>query len=132
MNESQSTPVTADQRREARLRRHTTFSGEILLRDGRTGIDAPVVALRDCSPNGASVLMRQAYEPGHMVSLLVSSDGVLTEHLGTIAWCQVASDGELDGRRMPRGSLFFMVGLQMRGPVSLASTLMDRPSSSAR
>jgi hypothetical protein len=128
MTPGQSKPESTEQRRESRQRRTSSFTGEILLRDGRTRVDSPVVALRDCSASGASVLTRQAYEPGHLVSLVVSSDGIAMEHVGTVAWCKPASEDELDERRMPRGSLLFTIGLQMRGPVSLAATLMARPS----
>ncbi len=116
-----------DKRRESRRLERTHYAGELLLRDGRSHTDMPVVALQDCSPSGARVLTRHSYEPGHLVSLVVSSQGVVMEHMGTVAWCNAATEGELDRIGMPRGSLVFMVGLQMRGPVSLAASLMALP-----
>jgi hypothetical protein len=126
---SDATPQTAsqEQRRESRQRKPAAYTGVIVLRDGRTQVEAPVVALRDCSPSGASVLTRQAYEPGHLISLIVSSDGIPTEHMGTVAWCRATSESDLGDHKLPRGSLVFTVGLQMRGPVSLASSLAVRP-----
>jgi hypothetical protein len=127
MNDATSLPGTTGERREARRLRPANHTGELLLRDGRTQVAVPVVALQDCSPSGARVLMRQAYEPGHLVSLVLSSQGIPMEHMGTVAWCKAASVAELDRISMPHGSLLFMVGLQMRGPVSLAASLMALP-----
>jgi hypothetical protein len=119
--------VPSDQRREARQSPSQNDPGDVLLRDVRTHFEAPVVALRNYSLSGASVLTRLQYPPGHLISLVVFSEGIRMEFFGTVAWCRAASDQELGDSNLPRGMFVFLVGLQMRGPVGLADALKPRP-----
>jgi hypothetical protein len=119
--------VPSNQRREARQRPSQSNPGAVLLRDVRTDCEAPVVALRDYSPSGASVLARLQYPPGHLISLVVFIEGIRMEFFGTVAWCRAASDLELGESNLPPGMVVFLVGLQMRGPVGLADALKPRP-----
>lgn len=127
MIESQPQTTPFDQRREARESPSRSDQGEVLLRSGRSDVEAPVVALRNYSPNGASVLTRLEYQPGDLISLIVFSEGMRMEFFGCVAWCRRASDAEHGESHFQAGTLLFLVGLQMRGPVSLAAALKARP-----
>lgn len=127
MIESQYQTTPSDQRSEARQNSTPSHhGGELLLRNGRSPVDAPVVALRNYSPAGASVLTRLEYPSGDLISLLLQSEGMRMEFFGSVAWCRAASDAERDERDWPIGTPLFLVGLQMRGPVSLAAALDAR------
>lgn len=126
MIESQHQTAPSDQRSEARQNSAPRHQEELLLRNRRSHVDAPVVALRNYSPAGASVLTRLEYPSGDLISLIVHSEGVRMEFFGSVAWCRAASDAERGERDWPLGTPLFLVGLQMRGPVSLAAALDAR------
>jgi hypothetical protein len=128
MIESQYQTAPSDQRREARQSPSLSYEGEVLLRNGRSHVEAPVVALRNYSPTGASVLTRLEYQSGDLISLIVFSEGMRMEFFGSVAWCRAASDAEHGESQLPRDTLLFLVGLQMRGPASLAAALKARPN----
>jgi hypothetical protein len=131
MTEGHYQTAPSDQRREARQSPSPSYQGEVLLRNGRTRVEAPVVALRNYSPAGASVLTRLEYQSGDLVSLILFSEGVRMEFFGCVAWCRAASDAENGDGDLQCGTLLFLVGLQMRGPVSLAAALKARPKTLA-
>jgi hypothetical protein len=128
MLEGQAQKVASELRREARQSPARSYAGEVRLRDRRTQVEFPAVAVHNYSSSGASVLASLEYQPGRQISLIVFSEGIRMEFFGTVAGCRAANDADHGEGRPPTGTLMYLVGLQMQGPVGLAAVLNARPT----
>lgn len=115
-----------NQRREGRAVwgvSHDMGPPDMLLRLAPS-LDLPVIALRNVSNGGASVLVGREVVTGTMASIVLGRAGIRMAFTARLAWCRRADDSDMpltSHEHAGSSDGLFAVGLHVMGPGSFAT-----------